>query len=250
MIREIAVTVIFCSAGFLVGCGESGEIQDDDGTSSMSDKADSIPSAAKKPVEQASLSAAIAKGDLEQVKAIIEANPDSAKAEANPRMPPLCMAILRQKGAIAKVLIEHGVDVNATDSSQRTPLHLAVERNLRDVVALLIVRHADLTSRDRAGWTPFHLAASKDRVEIMKLLLAASEQPLPLSQCGATPLHNASFHGSAEMIRLLLDFGVDPATKSKTGETALTIAIANENEAAIKLLEDESLRRRSDAERQ
>ena len=58
----------------------------------------------------------------------------------------------------AMTLMEHGVDVDARDSSYATPLMHAVSARQRAMVALLIENGADVHAVDRKGATPLSLA--------------------------------------------------------------------------------------------
>lgn len=58
----------------------------------------------------------------------------------------------------AKVLLEHGVHVDARDSSYATPLMHAVTSRQREMVAFLIERGADVNAVDRSGSTPLSLS--------------------------------------------------------------------------------------------
>lgn len=180
---------------------------------------------------------AIAKDDLHDVKLHLARNPDSLLKGGRPNSrPPLEQAILRNKTAIAMLLIEGGADPNTANASKRTPLHLAIERNNPAVVAALLKAGAKPDSADQAGWTPLHHAAAKNQLDSAKALLAAGASPMALSELGGTPLHEAAASGGADLIRLLLDHKVDPDLKSKQGVTALDLAKQYNNQPAIEAL--------------
>ena len=58
----------------------------------------------------------------------------------------------------AKLLIEAGVDVNATNEADFTPLHCAAFTGLNELVQLFVDRGANINARDWRGRTPFRLA--------------------------------------------------------------------------------------------
>lgn len=196
----------------------------------------SIPARAENPV-QPDIDAAIAKGDLEDVKRHLAKNPDSLqKGGRENSRPPLEQALLRKKTDIVLLLLEAGADTNTTNASKRTPLHLAIERNLPEAVTALLKAGANPDARDQAGWTPLHHAAAKNQLASAQALLAGAANPMVLSELGGTPLHEAAASGGKEIVQLLLDHKVDPALKSKQGVTALDLAKQYENKAAIEVL--------------
>jgi len=191
-------------------------------------------SVASDPVH-ANIDVAIAKGDLDDVKRHLSANPDLL--DKGDKRPPLPHAILRNNAAIALHLINAGADTDVVDNAGRTPLHLAVERNNAEICTALLKAGANSGIRDRTGWTPLHHAAARDRLEVARALLDGGADLTTLSEGGGTPLHEAAASGGAEIIQLFLDRGVDLTVRSKTDVTALDIAKEFKNEAAIRLLE-------------
>jgi len=187
----------------------------------------------------ATIDEAIARGDLEDVRAHVAQDADVVN-RAGPRGLPLHQALLRNRAEIALFLLEAGASVDAADRTGRTPLHLAVERGNVTLVTVLLDRHARPDERDAMGWTPLHHAAAKDQVEVAKALLAGGASPRTLSERGGTALHEGAASGGAEMINLLLGAGVDPSVVSKMGVTALDIAREFKNEAAIAVLSAKS----------
>ena len=179
----------------------------------------------------------IAKGDLNDVRLHLGANPQSAnKGGRDNSRPPLEQAVLRNKPDIAILLLQSGANPNSVDTSQRTPLHLAVERNNPAIIAALLKAGAKPNPHDKDGWTPLHHAAAKNQLESAKILLAGGADPMSLSNLGGTPLHEAAASGGADIVRLLLDHKVDPSVKSKEGVTALDIAKKYHNQPAIDVL--------------
>jgi len=189
------------------------------------------------PVYQ-TIDEAIAKDDINDVKLHLSQNPESLHkgGRANSR-PPLEQAVLRNKTAIAILLLESGADPNSANASGRSPLHLAIDRNNPDLVLALLKAGAKPNARDKAGWTPLHHAAAKDQAANAKALLDGGADPMVLSELGGTPLHEAAASGGKEIIRMLLDSKVDPGLKSKQDVTALDLAKEYKNQAAIELLE-------------
>lgn len=198
--------------------------------------ADGVASIVPPLPRYATIDEAIARGDLEDTRRHLAADPAAVHRGANPALTPLQQAILRNQTAIAEVLLTAGADPNLADGSARTPLHLAVVRGNPAIIDLLLARRADPNRRDRIGWTPLHHAGARDQVGIARALLDGGADPALLSELGGTPLHEAAASGGAAMVELLLARGVDPAVVSQMGVTALDVAQEAKNQPAIDAL--------------
>lgn len=77
-------------------------------------------------------------GETDEVEKLIDASPDSVRAE---------------------------------DEEGWTPLHWAISKGKKDVAELLIARDADVNASDTDGWTPLHVAASWGHADLAKLLI-------------------------------------------------------------------------------
>lgn len=60
---------------------------------------------------------------------------------------------------VLRALIQHGVDVNDTDSTGYTALHMAADNNQAGAVGVLVEAGADVESQDLHHWTPLHCVA-------------------------------------------------------------------------------------------
>jgi hypothetical protein len=77
----------------------------------------------------------------------------------------------------AKVLMDHGANVNATADDGTTALMLAASSGNRDIVQELLSRQADVSARFAAsGKTSKMLAREKGYTEIVELLESAGER--------------------------------------------------------------------------
>ena len=77
---------------------------------------------------------------------------------------------------VARLLLEHGADVNAQTFSSSgstrvgTPLHVTMQYNRAEVARVLLEHGANVNAEDGQGRTPFQIASAKGYDEIMKLL--------------------------------------------------------------------------------
>ncbi|NAZ34551.1 MAG: hypothetical protein GU356_09810 [Pyrobaculum sp.] len=139
---------------------------------------------------------------------------------------------------VAKLLLEHGADLNAKNEGGWTPLHLAALNGRVDIVATLLEHGADPNVQDKFGRTPLHLAASEGRVEVVRLLLERGADPNAKYEDGWTPLHVAASEGHVDVVRLLLEHGADPTAKNEDGDTPLDLARARGHREVVSLIEE------------
>ncbi|KAF8418871.1 ankyrin repeat-containing domain protein [Tirmania nivea] len=135
---------------------------------------------------------------------------------------PLHIAVSNSDINSARILLEAGINVNATDSTTTTALHLASRSGNVEMITLLASHGADLEAVDNDNLTPLHRAlvsGSRNRVAAVSALLGLGANPnalvrvsrLPGAQIGWSPLHLAAVDclDSQNMIRLLVEHGAD-----------------------------------------
>jgi ankyrin repeat protein len=83
-------------------------------------------------------------------------------------MPDICQSL----SDVARLLLEHGADVNAqlSDGTGRTSLHVATQYGTVEVVRVLLEHGANVGAEDSLGRTPLPITSAKGYDEIMKLL--------------------------------------------------------------------------------
>ncbi|XP_035225289.1 ankyrin repeat domain-containing protein 54-like [Stegodyphus dumicola] len=70
-------------------------------------------------------------------------------------------------------LIDHGCDVNGTDSEGTTALHHAVMAGLEKVVSKLLISGSDTDRCDCIGDTPLHIACLNGNQRLVDILIAS-----------------------------------------------------------------------------
>lgn len=77
---------------------------------------------------------------------------------------------------IARLLVDHGADVNWVDGEGVTPLILASFKNHRELVQLLLDQGADVTVRDQWNQTALDYALRRGEADAIAQLLQASHE--------------------------------------------------------------------------
>ena len=133
---------------------------------------------------------------------------------------PLRVAVNKGYFDVARLLLDHGADVN-NKISNWTLLHHASYDGNSDVVQLLLEYRADVDCRADLDRTSLHLASEGGRLEAMQLLLEYRADVDSVMDHGWTPLHRASAWIKLEAVRLLLHHGANTEAVDEWGMTAL-----------------------------
>jgi ankyrin repeat protein len=152
---------------------------------------------------------ATAAGKLEQVKAIIEAQPERLNEYSLDGFQALGLAAFFGHVEITKYLLSKGAIVNSASQNAMhvMPLHSAVAGDHFAVVQALIEHGADVNA------------------------IQADEY---------TPLHGAAQNGNLPIINLLLDHGANVHAKQHDGKAAIDFATEANQQAAVDLLRKRS----------
>jgi len=141
---------------------------------------------------------------------------------------PLHAALEGGHADVARLLLEHCVDVDARDSDDQTPLHLAARRGFLGVSRTLVERHADINARDRFGNTPLiRTRAIWDNtpegrgLDVLKFLLEHGADTNATDGNQSTALHVASYHGGVKAARSILQHGGNIHARNRKGQTPL-----------------------------
>ncbi len=128
--------------------------------------------------------------------------------------------------------------LESKDKMGKTPLFFAVNRGRKELVDLLLNAGADVHAQDITGLTPLHAAAWWNKKEEAERLLAAGASLEQRDVFGDTPLHIAAIQGRTEMVVFLVEKGADLSAQNNDGRTALDLArYYHKEETAQKLQE-------------
>jgi ankyrin repeat protein len=108
---------------------------------------------------------------------------------------------------VARLLLEHGVDINGRGDDGRTPLHVAAGYGNVEVLRVLLEHDANIGAEDTEGRTPLHEAALNRHVELVGVLLEHGADVDAEDKKGETPFQIASLKGYRDIMKLLSDYG-------------------------------------------
>ncbi|WP_342227226.1 ankyrin repeat domain-containing protein [Rickettsiella endosymbiont of Rhagonycha lignosa] len=137
--------------------------------------------------------------------------------------------------AIAKLLIEHRADPNATDNEGLTPLHNACFYRGIEISKLLIEKGANINVADNKGLTPLHKACSRGRTDVAKLFIENGAK-VNATDKGLihTPLHKACLAEYTDIVKLLIENGAN--VNATDHRSPLYIASSFKRDEIVKLL--------------
>lgn len=211
----------------------------------------------------AALIAAVRAGDVDEVRALVAAEPALAGATDEQGLPAVRVALYHRQSAALDALLEaepalEDPDVAAVGDAPElrrrlardpeivgrrtpdgfTPLHYAAFFGGPAAVAALLDAGADPDAEtdNPAHLRPLHSAAAARDAEAIRLLLEAGADPNATQAGGFTALHAAAHHDDEESAALLLRHGADPALRNDEGADAVGIARAASATAVLALL--------------
>jgi ankyrin repeat protein len=170
-------------------------------------------------------------------------------------IPPLVFAARQGDIESARLMLEHGADVNQPSEGGWTALLAAVQNRYYKMAAFLLEHGADPSIENQGGWSPLYLATDNrnieagdyptrkpdmDHLEIIELLIergadvnarmrSSTETRTVfthqwLYEEGATPFLRAAQSSDLTLMKLLLEHGADPTLATNDGTTPLMVA--------------------------
>ncbi|KAM9375993.1 ankyrin repeat domain-containing protein 27 [Pholidichthys leucotaenia] len=137
---------------------------------------------------------------------------------------PLHVAALHGRTPLATLLIRHGANVNARTNQSATPLHLASQNSHVKVVRFLLECNAKLNKKDHYGNTPLIHACLRGNLETASILLQSNALVNMANLQGNTALHEAVRGGHLCLVELLLRGGASAGIRNKRQRTPLDCA--------------------------
>lgn len=137
----------------------------------------------------------------------------------------LIESIVRDQFEITEKLILAGASLKVVDNKNTSPLMIAAWYCRQEPVSLLLAHGADVNAVDEDGYSPLMDSAQNCQdAKVPALLLRLGARIGTTAKNGHTALYIASFYGNEQVVHVLVAAGADIGAKTENGETALTIA--------------------------
>jgi ankyrin repeat protein len=136
----------------------------------------------------------------------------------------------------ARLLIQHGANINDANFVYGSPLALACESGHENIVQMLLQNDADINDRDVAGESPLTRAIICSRTEVARLLIEHGADIEQSSYLGGSPLFWATHYGLEATVRLLISKGANVYVSDNYGYTPLAIARRRNHANIINIL--------------
>ncbi|MEM7184937.1 MAG: ankyrin repeat domain-containing protein [Spirochaetota bacterium] len=184
--------------------------------------------------ENTAIHDAVAKGDLQKVRRLLQNGADSnSKNELGET--PLHVAIQSEKIAIIRYLLAKGADIEARTYKGHTPLHYASSTNNVKIAKILLAKGANLEAKDLKGDNALATAI----VGGEKMVLFFLRKGISLTSTGALkihPLHWFSQYGYNKAVAFVLAKGVSVNIRDTEKNIPLHYAINGGHITTVKML--------------
>lgn len=176
------------------------------------------------------LNAAIEKGIIQQVTALLELNPELINTKDEFGYLPIHQAAKKDNKEMVELLLQKGADINSVTDTAMTPLHISASLGYKELAELLLEKGADVDGREEGMYSALHYASTKG---IADMLISKGADVNVTTFCGSTPLHWAVMFGRKDVVETLLSHGANPKAKDKDGITPIQWADKKARESSL-----------------
>ncbi|MEJ5261010.1 MAG: ankyrin repeat domain-containing protein [Anaerohalosphaeraceae bacterium] len=187
---------------------------------------------------------ALRSGDWKTAEILVKKSPNLLNTCGKDGLSLLHKAVENNRADWVEFFIQHGADVNirTQTTSRETPLHFAASLGYYEPARLLINHGADVNCRDDSLRTPLHLACQFSRKRIVELLVDNGADVNALARDGFTPLfivctESRESPSDFSIIRKLLEHGADTNYRLK-GHSLLWVTLGSRCYRKAELLAD------------
>ncbi|EPS26966.1 hypothetical protein PDE_01906 [Penicillium oxalicum 114-2] len=186
------------------------------------------------------LAEAVILDDVDATRMLLEHGASSNGHDQNPKRRPLLLAAQRGATEIARLILEHGANLEAVDRVGLTALHWAVRENQVETTQFLLARGADFNQKGPDQLRPLDVAVMNDQVQMVDVLLQNSTSNI--NDCnwssGRTALITAVTNSKIELVNLLLSKGADPQACDDNGLTPIDWAKSTGKDDVLSILQN------------
>jgi ankyrin repeat protein len=148
------------------------------------------------------------RGKLWLVELLVNAGASVDQKTGKDDFPLISWAVMGGNRQVARVLLEHGADVNAATRNHSTPLMIAAGEGEANIVRFLIAQKARLDLKNDEGQTALIIASRRGRADCVQGLLAGGAVDTIHDKSGRTALAYAVQDANQRIARLLREGGV------------------------------------------
>lgn len=195
---------------------------------------------------------AIAAGDVDSVRGLVDARPELAGSRNAAGLSPALHALYSGRREVVDVLLDANPPLDVFDAAAVgrtraleelldgeaglarawspdgfTALHYAAFFGQEDAARILLEAGAEVgvvARNESIRVQPLHSAASGGHAAIVELLLEHGADANAVQEGGFTPLHSAAQNGDRKSVEALLGAGADPKRATDDGKTAADLA--------------------------
>lgn len=148
---------------------------------------------------------AAAVGHLDTIQAILTAHPEQVNDYAQDGFFALALAAFFGHTEVVAYLLDHNADVHqaATNAQRVNSLHAASANRHFDICHMLIERGIDVNATQEGGFTPLQAAAQNGQLELVELLLQHGANAAAKNHEGHTALDIARANNHDAVVRRL-----------------------------------------------
>jgi ankyrin repeat protein len=179
---------------------------------------------------------AIKRKHLDVAKVLLDHGANVNVQEPKNLFSPMYLAAYAGDIRSISLLSENGANINALDKDGATPLFGAMTWRRYEAVKALLERHADPNAGVLAGEPALFCAIEKDDSAIVAMLLQHQVQVNLLDSIGVTALSRAVFNGNLPIIKLLLAHGVEVNGRNRDGKTPIFFAVMHNDTGLVSYL--------------
>ncbi|KAI0280253.1 hypothetical protein BC826DRAFT_963212 [Russula brevipes] len=163
-------------------------------------------------------------GLCDLVEHLVVVRAEDANAKCGRYGSPLHAAVCMGHLDTARVLLDHGADVNLGNQNGKPPLVTAYRRGNLECMRLLLEHGANPDVQYDHYGSISHDAASTGNAELAQILLDHGADINAQNVDHKTPLYEAAESGDLNVVRVLLAHGADVHIRGEGGQTAFQVA--------------------------